>query len=111
MLFSQGNELRGNNVSGVLCIKKSVPGMARTLYGNYERHMDVYYRPYQGEILNFKGQAKFGQIPSRKHLPHTIYMLLLKNQQKNEASSYQYFSVTVTNILELQSRKKSSERK
>lgn len=55
MLFSQGNELRGNNVSGVLCIKKSVPGMARTIYGNYERHMDVYYRPYQGEILNFKG--------------------------------------------------------
>ena len=80
MFFSQGNELPGNNVSGVLCIRKSIPGMARTLYGNYERHMDVYYRPYQGKILNFKSYAKFGQIPSRKHLPNTTDVSLLKNQ-------------------------------
>jgi len=58
LLDEKGNELLGNDVSGVLCMKKSVPGMARTLYGNAERHMDVYYRPFQGYYFSGDGARR-----------------------------------------------------
>ena len=43
-----GLELLGNNVSGVLCIKRTWPSMARTVYGDHDRFMNVYLRPYPG---------------------------------------------------------------
>ena len=46
---SQGKELHGPNVSGNLCIRHPWPGMARSIYGDHDRFMDTYYRPYPGE--------------------------------------------------------------
>lgn len=46
--FFQGKELNGNDVSGLLCLKSSLPGMARTIYGDHERFLDVYYKPQPG---------------------------------------------------------------
>ena len=43
-----GKELVGNDVSGVLCIKHPWPSMARTVYGDHDRFMNVYLRPYPG---------------------------------------------------------------
>ena len=45
---AQSNELKGPNVSGHLCIKKPWPGMARTIYGNHDAFMQVYYHPHPG---------------------------------------------------------------
>ena len=45
----QGRELKGNEVSGNLCVRKPWPGMARTIYGDHERFLDTYYRPYPGK--------------------------------------------------------------
>ena len=50
----QGEELHGNNVSGLLCLATSMPGMARTIHGDQERFMDVYYRPYPGNLKSRK---------------------------------------------------------
>ncbi|CEM39796.1 unnamed protein product [Vitrella brassicaformis CCMP3155] len=43
-----GQPLEGDDVSGVLCIKKPWPGMMRTVYGDHERLLNVYLRPYKG---------------------------------------------------------------
>ena len=40
--------MHGDNVSGLLCLRSSTPGMSRGVYGNFERHLDTYYRPYPG---------------------------------------------------------------
>lgn len=43
-----GKELLGNSVEGVLCIKRPWPSMARTVYGDHDRFLNVYTRPYPG---------------------------------------------------------------
>lgn len=41
-----GLEVEGNGVEGVLCIKQEFPSIARTVYGDHERYLTVYTRPY-----------------------------------------------------------------
>lgn len=48
---SSGKEIEGNCVEGVLCIKKPWPSIARTVYGDHERYLNVYMKPYRGEHL------------------------------------------------------------
>lgn len=56
LLDSQtGKEIQGNNVEGVLAIKKPWPGMARTVYGDHERFLNTYMKPYGGYY--FTGDA------------------------------------------------------
>jgi len=43
-----GEELEGNEVSGVLAIKQPWPGMARTCLGDHARYLSVYMNPYPG---------------------------------------------------------------
>lgn len=43
-----GKEVLGNNVEGVLCVKKPWPSVARTVYGDHERYLTVYMKPYPG---------------------------------------------------------------
>lgn len=50
-----GRELKGNNVEGVLALKKPWPGMARTLYGDHDRFQKTYMAPYPGYY--FTGDA------------------------------------------------------
>lgn len=58
LLDSKGKEIEGNNVSGLLCIKNSVPGMSRSLFGDFERFLDVYYRPYPGYYFTGDGALR-----------------------------------------------------
>lgn len=51
----QGKERIGPSVSGNLCIKKPWPGMARTIYGDHEKFLNTYFRPYPG--LYFTGDG------------------------------------------------------
>eukprot|EP00794_Sanderia_malayensis_P020268 gene20268-22254_t len=66
ILDEKGNELYGDNVSGVLCIRNSVPGMARSIYGNFERHLDAYYKPYPGYY--FSGDGARRDIDGHYHI-------------------------------------------
>ena len=50
-----GKEIHGNGVEGVLCIKRPWPSMARTVYGDHNRYMNVYLRPYHGYYFTGDG--------------------------------------------------------
>lgn len=43
---TSGKELLDNNVEGVLAIKKPWPGMAATVYGDHDRFLNTYLKPY-----------------------------------------------------------------
>jgi len=51
----KGEELKGNNVEGNLCIKFPWPGMLKTVYGDNERFKKTYFGDYPG--LYFSGDG------------------------------------------------------
>ena len=55
ILDDQGNELEGNDVSGLLAIKTPWPSMARTIYGDHERYMQTYLSPFKGYYFTGDG--------------------------------------------------------
>eukprot|EP00640_Fibrocapsa_japonica_P000900 CAMPEP_0113936830 /NCGR_PEP_ID=MMETSP1339-20121228/3607_1 /TAXON_ID=94617 /ORGANISM="Fibrocapsa japonica" /LENGTH=648 /DNA_ID=CAMNT_0000939391 /DNA_START=31 /DNA_END=1977 /DNA_ORIENTATION=+ /assembly_acc=CAM_ASM_000762 len=50
-----GEVMEGNEVEGVLCLKALWPGMARTIYGDHERYLNVYMKPYPGYYFTGDG--------------------------------------------------------
>lgn len=55
LVDENGNEIKGNGVSGNLCIKFPWPGMLRTTYGDHERCKQTYFSTY--ENLYFTGDG------------------------------------------------------
>jgi acetyl-CoA synthetase len=51
----EGHPLDGNAKSGNLCLRRSWPGQARTLYGDHQRFRETYFSQYQG--LYFTGDG------------------------------------------------------
>jgi len=54
----EGNELKGNNVEGILCIKFPWPGMIRTTYGDHKRCYMTYFAAYRGLYLTGDGAKR-----------------------------------------------------
>jgi len=54
----EGNELKGNSVEGILCIKHPWPGMLRTLYGAHERCFETYFSAFKGLYLTGDGAKR-----------------------------------------------------
>lgn len=54
----EGNELKGNGVEGILCIKYPWPGMIRTLYGDHERCHQTYFSTFPGLYLTGDGAKR-----------------------------------------------------
>ena len=52
---ADGNELKGNNVEGNLCVKFPWPSMLRTTYGDHERCRQTYFSTYKD--LYFTGDG------------------------------------------------------
>lgn len=50
-----GEELKGNNVEGALCMKGSWPGQARTIYQDHSRFIDTYFTQYPGYYFTGDG--------------------------------------------------------
>ena len=50
-----GEVIEGNGVEGALCLKKSWPGQARTLYKDHARFVETYFTQYKG--LYFTGDG------------------------------------------------------
>ncbi|XP_068590571.1 acetyl-coenzyme A synthetase 2-like, mitochondrial [Cebidichthys violaceus] len=48
LLGEKGELLSGDGVGGALCIGQSWPGMARSIYGDHQRFIDAYFKPYPG---------------------------------------------------------------
>ena len=55
LVDENGNEIKGNDVMGNLCIKFPWPGMLRTTYGDHERCKQTYFSTY--ENLYFTGDG------------------------------------------------------
>jgi acetyl-CoA synthetase len=55
LLDEKGVELSGNGVSGILCFKRPWPGIARTIYGDHQRFLNTYFKPYPGYYFTGDG--------------------------------------------------------
>jgi acetyl-CoA synthetase len=55
LVDNEGNELKGNNVEGNLCIKFPWPSMIRTTYGDHERCKQVYFSTFKGYYFTGDG--------------------------------------------------------
>lgn len=53
-----GEELKGNDVEGVLAVKSSWPSMARSVWNNHDRYMDTYLKPYPGYYFTGDGAGR-----------------------------------------------------
>jgi acetyl-CoA synthetase len=47
--------MEGNEVEGVLAFSKPWPSMARTVFGDHARYLDVYMKPYPGYYFTGDG--------------------------------------------------------
>jgi acetyl-CoA synthetase len=54
ILDSNGNVMAGE-ASGILVIANSWPGQSRSIYGDHQRFIDVYYKPYPGYYFTGDG--------------------------------------------------------
>lgn len=53
-----GEEIKGNDVEGVLCIRKPWPSIARTVYGSHNRYLETYLKPYPGYYFTGDGAGR-----------------------------------------------------
>ncbi|XP_017674409.1 PREDICTED: acetyl-coenzyme A synthetase 2-like, mitochondrial isoform X1 [Lepidothrix coronata] len=61
LMDENGKVIEGNDVSGALCIAQPWPGMARTIYGDHQRFVDVYFRAYPGYYFTGDGAYRTKQ--------------------------------------------------
>ncbi len=55
LVDEEGKEIHGNSVSGNLCLRRSWPGQARTVWGDHQRFKETYFTRFPG--LYFTGDG------------------------------------------------------
>ena len=60
LLTEEGQEIEGNNVSGLLGIKSSWPGQMRTIYGDHGRFFETYFSQCEGYYFTGDGARRDG---------------------------------------------------
>ena len=60
LVDDKGQQLTGNDVSGMLCIRKPWPGMARTIYCDHNRFLDTYFHRFPGLYFTGDGARRDG---------------------------------------------------
>lgn len=58
LMDEEGQEIKGNQVSGRLCIKFPWPSIARTIYGNHQRYRDTYFTAFEGKYFTGDGALR-----------------------------------------------------
>jgi len=58
LMNSEGNEIEGNDVEGILTIKYPWPGMARTIWGDHQRFKDTYFSAFKGKYFTGDGARR-----------------------------------------------------
>ena len=58
LLTQEGEEIKGNNVSGLLAIKSSWPGQMRTVYGDHKRFVETYFTMFPGYYFTGDGAKR-----------------------------------------------------
>ncbi len=58
LVDKDGNEIAGNDVEGLLCIKFPWPSMIRTTYGDHERCRNVYFSAFENKYFTGDGARR-----------------------------------------------------
>jgi len=58
LVDKDGNEIEGNDVEGLLCIKFPWPSMIRTTYGDHERCKNVYFSAFKNKYFTGDGARR-----------------------------------------------------
>ncbi len=58
LMDENGNELKGNQVDGRLCIKFPWPSIARTIWGNHQRYKDTYFSAFENKYFTGDGALR-----------------------------------------------------
>jgi len=58
LMDDQGKEIKGNQVSGKLCIKFPWPSIARTIWGNHQRYKDTYFSAFEDKYFTGDGALR-----------------------------------------------------
>uniref|UniRef100_A0A7N5KPE7 Propionate--CoA ligase n=1 Tax=Ailuropoda melanoleuca TaxID=9646 RepID=A0A7N5KPE7_AILME len=69
LMDEKGKVVEGGNVSGALCLSQAWPGMARTIYGDHQRFVEAYFKPYPGHYFTgdgaYRTEGGYYQITGR----------------------------------------------
>jgi len=58
LMDENGNELKGNQVEGRLCIKFPWPSIARTIWGNHQRYKETYFSAFNNKYFTGDGALR-----------------------------------------------------
>ncbi|MEE9438029.1 MAG: acetate--CoA ligase [Saprospiraceae bacterium] len=58
LIDEKGEEMKGNQVEGRLCIKFPWPSIARTIWGNHQRYKDTYFSAYADKYFTGDGALR-----------------------------------------------------
>ncbi|CAL2094704.1 acetate--CoA ligase [Tenacibaculum sp. 190524A05c] len=58
LMDAEGNEIKGNQVEGRLCVKFPWPSMARTIWGNHQRYKDTYFSSFENKYFTGDGALR-----------------------------------------------------
>jgi len=58
LIGENGQEIKGNQVDGKLCIKFPWPSIARTIWGNHERYRETYFSAYENMYFTGDGALR-----------------------------------------------------
>ena len=58
IMGKDGVELAGNDVAGVVCVRRPWPGLARTIHGDHARYLETYMRPFPGFYFTGDGGVR-----------------------------------------------------
>ncbi|HHB78064.1 MAG TPA: acetate--CoA ligase [Saprospiraceae bacterium] len=58
LMDEKGEELKGNQVEGRLCIKYPWPSIARTIWGNHQRYKDTYFSAFAKKYFTGDGALR-----------------------------------------------------
>ena len=58
LMDEEGEEIKGNQVDGRLCIKFPWPSIARTIWGNHDRYRDTYFSAYKNMYFTGDGALR-----------------------------------------------------
>ncbi|MFK5959689.1 MAG: acetate--CoA ligase [Lutibacter sp.] len=58
LMDEKGEEIKGNQIDGRLCVKFPWPAMARTIWGNHERYRETYFSAYKNNYFTGDGALR-----------------------------------------------------
>ncbi|MGJ8593297.1 MAG: acetate--CoA ligase [Aquaticitalea sp.] len=58
LMDETGEEIKGNQVEGRLCIKFPWPSMARTIWGNHQRYKETYFSAFENKYFTGDGALR-----------------------------------------------------